>query len=67
MKNFLQRFLQQRGVKGMLIGVAIVVPVWTWQWSRDDGTFNPTMIYIGVGFVGFVVLCEYISIIVRGK
>lgn len=67
MKSFIKHFLNQTGIKGLLIGVAIVVPVWTWQWSRDDGSFNPTMIYIGVGVVLFVMLCEWISLKVRGR
>ena len=60
MKAFLKYFWHQTGSKALVIGMCIVVPIWTYFWSKQDGQFNYTMIAIGVGFLAFVLLMEFI-------
>jgi hypothetical protein len=63
--KFLKHFFAQTGVKPLLIGLAIVVPVWTYFWSKQDGQFNPSVIIGGVCFVLFVMLCEWITFLIK--
>lgn len=61
MKKFLKSFINQTGVKPFLIMAAVVVPIFTFFWSKQDDRFNPYVI-IGAGvFFILLLFCEWIA------
>lgn len=61
MKAFLLRFWNQTGRKGLILALLVVVPVWTYFMSKQDGRLNLTVLYCAIALVAVLMLGEFIS------
>lgn len=65
MKDFFKHVFNQTGFKAALVWCVIVVPAWTYAWSKQDGQFNITIIAVGLCLLIVLVLGEWLSIKVK--
>ena len=65
MKEFFKNLVKMTGFKAGLAFVLVVVPIWTWKWSKDDGQFNITMVICGVCLLAVIAIGEFISKLVK--